>query len=129
MAFEQGRAQVETVIDNGLLQLRRTGFHRTLRYTLSPAGLLDASNCSCMSKVSDSDGPIRGRGRAGCRPSHTSTHSLSHTHALPSSVNLQVLLVQALPREVFVDPYQIEDACRLHRAFSFELLGPVELEL
>lgn len=37
--------------DARLLPARRTGFHRTLRYKLSPASVLAASNCSGMSKV------------------------------------------------------------------------------
>lgn len=111
--------------DARLVSARRTGFHRTLRYTLSPAGVAAASNCTRMSKV----GSLLVQSDQAAS-SHAAGCSLEHSHARTvPPMALQVLLVQALPREVFVDPYQLEDACRLHGAFSFELLGPVELEL
>ena len=41
----------------------------------------------------------------------------------------QLATVQHLPSSVFVDPYQLEDLSRKESELSFQLVGPLDLEL
>jgi hypothetical protein len=58
--------------------------------------------------------------------------TLQQTVAVGSSSSAdacQLATVQHLPSSYFVDPYQLEDLARKEAGLSFELLGPLDLEL
>jgi hypothetical protein len=49
--------------------------------------------------------------------------------AAPQGSPCQAALLQVLPPAFYADPYQLEDLSRSSRAFSFQLFGPLDLEL
>lgn len=49
--------------------------------------------------------------------------------AAGSGASCRLALLQPLPPDFYADPYQLEDLARSKAAFSFKLLGPLDLEL